>query len=150
VSGSRSCSSDLAWLCGKSSGTPTVSSGADTMKTIRSTSMTSTNGVTLISLITARRPRLPRPPDDPPTTFAAITRPRPLSPLVDLPRQDRGEFVGKPFKALRLPVHLGNELIVENRRRDGGNKTNRGRKQRFGNAGRDHCQRGILGGGNRL
>jgi hypothetical protein len=29
---------------------------------------------------------------------------------------------------LRLPVHLENELIVENRRRNGGNKTDRGRK----------------------
>ena len=38
-----------AWVCGRSTGTPTVSSGAATMKTTSRTSMTSTNGVTLIS-----------------------------------------------------------------------------------------------------
>ena len=55
VSGSLSCSRLLAWVCGRSIGTPTVSSGADTMKMISSTSITSTMGVTLISLITVRR-----------------------------------------------------------------------------------------------
>ncbi len=39
----------LACVSGKSIGTPTVSSGAATMKMMSSTSMTSTNGVTLIS-----------------------------------------------------------------------------------------------------
>ena len=38
-----------AWVCGSSTGTPTVSSGAVTMKTTSSTSITSTSGVTLIS-----------------------------------------------------------------------------------------------------
>jgi hypothetical protein len=38
-----------AWVCGRSTGTPTVSNGAVTMKTTSSTSMTSTSGVTLIS-----------------------------------------------------------------------------------------------------
>ena len=54
----------MAWVCGRSIGTPTVSSGADTMKMISSTSMTSTIGVTLISLITGLRRcrRLPTAP----------------------------------------------------------------------------------------
>src|SRR5580700_1855363 len=130
VSGSRSCSSDFAWLCGRSSGTPTVSSGADTMKTMSNTSMTSTNGVTLISLITTRRRRLCLPAEAAPTTLPAISVPS--TALVDLPRQDRREFVGEAFEAPRLPVHLGYEFIVENRRRDGGNKADRGRKQRLG------------------
>jgi hypothetical protein len=39
----------LACVSGRSIGTPTVSSGAATMKMISSTSMTSTKGVTLIS-----------------------------------------------------------------------------------------------------
>ena len=38
-----------AGVFGRSTGTPTVSRGAATMKTTRSTSMTSTIGVTLIS-----------------------------------------------------------------------------------------------------
>ena len=65
ASGSLSAWSRLvAWVCGRSIGTPTVSSGADTMKMISNTSMTSTIGVTLISLITGlrrcrRRPKVP-------------------------------------------------------------------------------------------
>src|SRR5580704_1712823 len=153
VSGSRSWSSALAWLCGRSSGTPTVSSGAETMNTMSSTSMTSTNGVTLISLITACRRRLCLPVDAALTTGAAMFLPLPVLALhafVDLPRQDRREFVGEAFEALRLAVHVGLELIIENRRRDGGDETDRGREQRLGDAGRDHCERSVLGGRNRL
>src|ERR1700722_9033492 len=112
VSGSVFWLSDLAWLCGRLIGTPTVSSGADTMKTISNTSMTSTNGVTLISLMTARRRRPCLPLDADAITFPAIVpspaapsppRPPPEVPspaLVDLPRQDRGEFVGEPLQPL--------------------------------------------------
>ncbi len=50
VSGSSSSAGRaLAAVLGSSTGTPTVSSGAATMKMINSTSITSTNGVTLIS-----------------------------------------------------------------------------------------------------
>src|SRR5580704_17732010 len=147
VSGSLSWSSDLAWVCGRSIGTPTVSSGADTMKTMRSTSITSTMGVTLISLMTARRRwrRLP-------TWTVAIGLPAlaPSPPLVDLARQDRGELVGKSLKPLRLLVHLGDELVIENGRRDGGNKADCGREQCFGDARRDHDQGRILRLGDRL
>ena len=51
TSGSSGSTMELALVFGRSTGTPTVSSGAVTMKTISSTSITSTNGVTLISLI---------------------------------------------------------------------------------------------------
>src|SRR5437588_4791047 len=135
VSGSLSWSSDLACVCGRSIGTPTVSSGADTMKMMSSTSITSTIGVTLISASTGLRRwrRLP-------TAIVAVAPPAPTqSPsgrFVDLPRQDRGKLVGKPFKPLRLLVHLGDELVIENRRRDGGNKADRGREQGLGDAGR--------------
>src|SRR6202043_2930219 len=106
----------LAWLCGRSIGTPTVSSGADTMNTMSSTSMTSTNGVTLISLITGRRRRLPPRAETALIVPAAmIPVPLPSPALVDLPRQDRGKLVGKPLQPLGLPVHLGHELIIENR-----------------------------------
>src|ERR1700722_2607186 len=112
VRGSVFWLSDLAWLCGRLIGTPTVSSGADTMKTISSTSMTSTNGVTLISLMTARRRRpclpldadaitLPAIVPSPAVPSPAIPPPEVPSPaLVDLPRQDRGEFVGEPLQPL--------------------------------------------------
>ncbi len=49
VTGSVSASMALACVSGRSMGTPTVSSGAEIMNTISSTSITSTNGVTLIS-----------------------------------------------------------------------------------------------------
>ncbi len=55
-----SCSSGLARLSGRFTGTPAVSSGAVTMKMISSTSITSTSGVTLISAIGARRRPVPR------------------------------------------------------------------------------------------
>ena len=52
-----------ASVLGSSTSTPTVRSGAEIMKMISSTSMTSTKGVTLISDRAARRRRLrPRPP----------------------------------------------------------------------------------------
>src|ERR1700682_4844907 len=141
VSGSVFWLSDLAWLCGRLIGTPTVSSGADTMKTMSNTSMTSTNGVTLISLMTARRRRPPLPLDADSITLPAIV---PSPALVDLPRQDRGEFVGKTLQPLGLPVHLSGELIIENSRRNGGNEANCRRKQRLRNARRHHRQRGVL------
>src|ERR1700724_2354783 len=156
VSGSVFWLSDLAWLCGRLIGTPTVSSGADTKKTMSSTSMTSTNGVTLISLMTARPRRPCLPLDADAITLPAIVPspaipspevPSPAIPspaLVDLPRQDRGEFVGEPLQALGLLVHLGGELIIENSRRNGGNEANCGCKQRFRDARRHHRQRGIL------
>src|SRR6267142_2919588 len=158
VSGFLSWSRLLAWVCGRSSGTPTVSSGADTMKMISSTSMTSTIGVTLISAIgaTRRRPRRPPPPAEPAMFIAMILISRcarhlpPSRPLVDLARQDGRKLVGETFQPLRLPVHLGNELIVENSRRNGGDKADRGGKQRYRDAGDHHHQRGVFRGRDRL
>src|SRR5882724_370927 len=135
VSGSLSLSSDFACVCGRSSGTPTVSSGAETMKMISSTSMTSTIGVTLISAITGLR-RCRRRPAVTPALAPPAPTVQPSSAFVDLPRQDRGEFVGKAFQPLRLLIHLGGELVIENRRRDGGNEADRGREQGLGDAGR--------------
>ena len=61
VSGSFWSLIDPASVFGSCSGTPAVSSGAEIMKMINSTSMTSTNGVTLIS-DSARRLRRRRGP----------------------------------------------------------------------------------------
>ncbi len=60
VSGSVSPEMGAACVLGRSTGTPTVRSGAATMNTMSSTSITSTTGVTLISAIGAREYR-PRP-----------------------------------------------------------------------------------------
>src|SRR5829696_3908650 len=145
VSGSLSWSSPLAWVCGRSMGTPAVSSGADTMKMISSTSITSTIGVTLISLITGRRPRRPR--AAPPALIPIASS---FRPLIDLPRQNRGEFPGKALQTLAVPGYLGNELVVENGRRNGGNQADCGRKQRFRDTRRHHRERSVLRGGDRL
>src|SRR5580700_6694765 len=145
-SGVLSCSRLLAWVCGRSSGTPTVSSGADTMKMISSTSMTSTIGVTLISAMTGLRRcrRLPATAAAP--EFMPMAIPLPL--LVDLPRQNGGEFVGEALQPLRLLVHIGNELVIKNGRRYGGEEPDCGREQGFRNPGGDHRERGGLLAGN--
>src|SRR5262249_60695080 len=111
------------------------------MKMMSRTNMTSTIGVTLISAMTGRRRcRLPASAAVPP--FIAICVP--LSPFVDLPRQDRGEFVGEPLQTLGLLIHVRNELVIENRRRYGGEKAHFGRQQGLGRAGGNHRQRGGL------
>src|SRR5882757_839845 len=158
VSGGAFEASDLPPLAiGRSISMVEVISGAATMKMISSTSMTSTIGVTLISAMTAarRRPRLP-PPAEPAMFIAMILISRcvrhvpPSRPLVDLARQDGRKLVGETFQPLRLPVHLGNELIVENSRRNGGDKADRGGKQRLRDAGGHHRQRGVFRGRDRL
>src|SRR5437899_8476618 len=130
-----------------------VINGAATMKMISSTSITSTIGVTLISAITAarRRPRRPPPPPVEPAMFIVMiwisrcARHLPSSrPLVDLAGQDGGKFVGEAFEPLRLAIHLGRELVIENGRRDGGDETDGGRKQRFRDAGRHHRERSVF------
>src|SRR3954447_5257834 len=127
------------------------------MKMISSTSITSTIGVTLISAITAlRRPRRAPPLAAPAPLIPMISGPQsphtpPLSAaLIDLPRQDRGEFVGKTLEPLGLPVHLRSELIVENCRRNCGDQADCGGKKRLRDAGSHHRQRGVLGGCDRL
>src|ERR1700674_4115306 len=149
VNGSRSWSMDFACVCGRSMGTPTVSKGAATMKMMSSTSITSTMGVTLIWLITGWRcPRCPR--DLPPCKVSdAIAVPL-RSALVELARQDRRELVGEAFQPLRLPVHVADELVIENGRRYGGNENDCGGKQRLRDARRHNRQRSVLRGGDGL
>src|ERR1051325_10353575 len=140
ASGSLLASRLAALVCGRSIGTPTVSSGADTMKMISNTSMTSTMGVTLISAITGlrrcrRRPNTPEcaPPLIPMVNPLAVPL---LATLIDLARQNCGKLVGKTLQPLGLPVHLGDELVIENRRRYGCDEADGGRKQRFRDARR--------------
>src|SRR4051812_13448902 len=109
------------------------------MKMISNTSMTSTIGVTLIAPTPGlRRCRpLPKPPKcAPPLLMAMPANPLLHAAFVDLTRQDCRELVGKALHALGLPVHVGDELVIENRRRDGGDKADCGRKQRLGDARR--------------
>ncbi len=79
VMGSVEALSCLACVLGSSIGTPTVISGAATMKTMSSTSITSTSGVTLMSAITLPPPPLRRvlrrwyPPLAPPAEAPILT-----------------------------------------------------------------------------
>src|SRR3981189_2619791 len=139
----------FVFVCGRSTGTPTVSSGADTMKMISKTSMTSTIGVTLISLITPWR-RCRRLPTALPTVpLIPIPRSPRSTALVHLPRQDRGEFVGEALHPVGLFVLLRREFIVKNGRRYGRHEADRGREQGLGDAGRNHGERSILRRGGR-
>src|SRR5919199_1834731 len=114
VRGLASPSSDWALVRGRSSGTPAVRSGAEIMKTISSTSITSTKGVTLISLIGLWR-RARRGPRGAPRVAGG-----PLSgSLVDLAGQDRRELVREALEAERLARHLARELVVGDGCRDG-------------------------------
>src|SRR5262252_7630656 len=146
VSGSLSWSRLLACVCGRSIGTPTVRSGADTMKMISSTSMTSTIGVTLISAMTGLRRclRLPNIPEWAPPLIAIVVPFCSLPALVDLARQDRRELVGETLESLRLLVHLGHEFVVKNRRRYGCHKADRGCEQGLGDARGHNRQRRVF------
>src|SRR5262245_18916617 len=104
------------------------------MKMMSRTNMTSTIGVTLISAITGRR-RCRLPTTAAVSPFIAICVP--LSPFVELPRQDRGEFVGEPLQALGLLIHVRDELVIENGRRYGSDEDDGGRIQCVGDAGGD-------------
>src|SRR6266849_3063218 len=151
VKGSPFWSRLLARVCGRSIGTPTVSKGADTMKMISNTSITSTIGVTLISLITAlrrcrRRPTAPVAAVPPIPIFASLSS----RALVDLPRQDGGELVCETLQALRLFVHFGTEFVIENRRRYGGHKPDRRGEKGFRNTRRNDRKRRIFRRRNRL
>src|SRR5437763_6705996 len=117
VSGSLLVCSCWPLVSGSSIGTPTVSSGAVTMKTISSTSITSTNGVTLISCIgLCLRARLRRPP--PGRCGVGMLAAMGSIPLgsgayVDLTRHDGRELVGEGFEPLAQARAVGRKLVVE-------------------------------------
>src|ERR1700687_1835259 len=117
-----------ARVCGNSTGTPTVNSGAVTMKTTSSTSMTSTSGVTLMSDIGRWRPW--------PLPLAWLTAIG-LRPLVELAREDRAERGGEGLEPARIAVEVGRQLVVGDDGRDRRDEAERGCEQRLGDAGRD-------------
>src|SRR5512144_2399897 len=84
------------------------------------------------------------------TGVPALAAMDPSPALVDLPRQDCGEFVGEPLQPLRLLVNLGRELVIENGRRYGGDKADCGRKKCLGDTWCNDSQGRVLGGGDRL
>src|SRR5437879_4732990 len=96
-----------ALVLGKSTGTPTVSKGAVTIKMISSTSITSTMGVTLISATiwalrrVCLRGLLPR-EKDMSVTFLKLTG------------NNRSELTGERIQAIGVPVKLQRNFLVSN------------------------------------
>src|SRR3990170_5949693 len=143
VNGSLLLSSCLPLACGSSIGTPTVNSGAATMKMISSTSITSTMGVTLISCMGAWRwPRrlLRRPPPAACLRLIAIGS----APDVDLARDDGREPVRQGLEPLVDLLRIGGELIVEDHRRNGCNEAEGGGEEGYGNARGHDREAGVL------
>src|SRR5579863_4495004 len=124
-----------ASVFGSCTGTPAVSSGAEIMKMIRSTSITSTSGVTLIS-DSARRLR----PRRRPRRWLEESSDRAIGshPLGQAPRDRRGQFVGEAFEAAGEPAGVGGELVVGDIGGDRGRQPDGGGEQGLGDRGRDH------------
>src|SRR5579864_5944077 len=105
------------------------------MKMISSTRTTSTKGVTLISAIGARpRDRLP-PDDEGGVNAIALASETPLDQVQELER-----------KVVHTRAHLFEqmaEVVVEDRRGDGGKKPHGGGNQSFRDAGPDGFQTGA-------
>src|SRR6185312_125323 len=128
-------------------GTPAVSSGAEIMKMISSTSITSTSGVTLISE-SARRLRPRRRPrrwleESSESGIAGASSLGP-DPLAQAAGDRGGKLFGEPFEAAGELARVGRELVVGDVGRDGGGETDGGREQRFGDRRRDHREVGVL------
>src|SRR5579872_4114015 len=97
------------FACGRFTGMPCVIIGAATMKTIRSTSITSTSGTTLISAsddeTRALRPRLPRPPAEGiGCTFGTLGK---------VPLRDVQELQREIVHLVRELLHLVRVAVVE-------------------------------------
>src|SRR5690554_3052083 len=137
-----SCSegSAPAEVRGNSIGTPTVSMGAATMKMISNTSMTSTNGVTLISDMRAparwRRRRAPEPP-------CRLVSCAPIS-AVQIARQKGAELIGELLESAGDLVAVIGKLVVEDGRRNGGQKAQTRGQKRLGDTGRHDGKVGRL------
>src|ERR1700752_688125 len=124
TAGSLSFCTDFAFDCGSWMSTPRLSSGAVTMKMIRSTSITSMYGTTLISALSLRRLRcLPKP------CIRRLQRDRACGGVCDLAwsrhvvdvrlaREDRGELLDERVVAHADALELGREAVVRPHGRD--------------------------------
>ena len=117
---------------GSSTLTPSFSSGAVIMNMTRSTNITSMYGTTLISPMSLRRRGLP-----------AMRLPRrPARRPVAL--QNGGELLHEGVEAQFQAAHLVGEPVVGHHGRDGRKQPHRRRDERFGDAGRDGRESGLL------
>src|SRR5215475_1706691 len=112
-----------------------ATSGAVTMKITSSTSITSMYGTTLMSAI-ARRERLPR--------MLERTEPAIVDSLVRLTLQDVRELFDEGFEADREAIDVVRVAVVGDHGGDRGEQADGRCRQRFGDAGRDIRERGLL------
>src|SRR6201996_2045446 len=112
-----------------------ATSGAVTMKSTSSTSITSIYGTTLMSAI-ARRERLPR--------MLEEREPAIVDSLLCLALQDVREFFDESLEADCQTVDIVRVAVVGNHGRNRGEQADRGGGQRFGDARRDVGERGLL------
>src|SRR5579863_530557 len=113
-----------------------ATSGAVTMKMTSSTSMTSMYGTTLMSAI-ARRER-------PPRMLERLVEPAIEYSLMRLALQNVRKLFDEGLEADREAIDVVCVAIVGDHGRDRGEQADRGRRQRFGNAGRDVGERRLL------
>src|SRR3569832_2432045 len=126
--------------CGRSTFTPCVSSGAEIMKMMSSTSITSMYGTTLISAMRRLRCRGPGV-----MTCVSVFRSSHTS-RARLPLQHRGKFLQEVVIAIDDAVELGRVAVVRDHCGDGGEEAHRGGDEGRGGAGRGG-RRARRGGG---
>src|SRR5208282_3544057 len=120
-----------ALVCGRSTGTPTVKSGAVTMKMTSRTSITSTMGVTLISLMRRRWPGRPVKPASR-ELGSMMAMAQILGFLIQLSRKYGAEFGGEGREPAGIAAEIGRELVVGDDGGNGRNEPKRSGKKGFG------------------
>src|SRR5208282_5142206 len=138
-----------ALVCGRSTGTPTVKSGAVTMKMTSRTSITSTMGVTLISLMRRRWPVRPKKPASR-ELCCMMAMAQILGFLIQLSRKYGAELGGEGAQPAGIAAEIVRELVVGDHRRDRRHQAQGGGEESLGDARRHHGEAGVLDRGDRL
>src|SRR3569832_1120565 len=124
--------------CGRSTFTPCVSSGAEIMKMMSSTSITSMYGTTLISAMRRLRCRGP----------GVMTRVSALrsshTSRARLPLQHRGKFLQEVVIAIDDAVELGRVTVVREHNKDGGEEAHRGGDEDHNKTKHHHRQAHLI------
>src|SRR4051794_23702007 len=113
------------------------------MKMMSSTSMTSMNGVTLISCVSPNSSSS-RSLSEAPMALLRGARKHAAVLAIEIARQQTADRAGGAADEFEIAPRAAREVIVEDHRRDRRHQSDRGREQRFGDAGRDDSKVGGL------
>src|SRR5262245_22367769 len=107
------------------------------MKMIKSTSITSMNGVTLISWVSAKSPSSSNSLPAIETAIALLRRARHRAAMgaIEIAREQPRRCARSAAHQFEIALRHPREVIVDDDRGDGGDEADRGRQQRFGDAG---------------